>query len=89
MFYSSQTLKNIYSYCIFVDDIIIYAENEQKLKSVGEWAKSVPKTKSMMIGNEDMKIDIRINRQQTEQVDSFNYLGVASKIAENRRRNKR
>lgn len=74
------------SECAFADDLLICANRESDLQhNLNVWNSelckrnlkiNVNKTKVMVIGKDTRKINIKINQQQLEQVETYKYLGV-------------
>ncbi|XP_030757968.1 uncharacterized protein LOC115883710 [Sitophilus oryzae] len=72
--------------CAFADDIVIFARNETELKrNLNTWNNKLSsknlkinenKTKIMISGKSEEMVNIEINDQIIEQVNSFKYLGV-------------
>lgn len=72
--------------CAFADDIVIFARNETELKrNLNTWNNKLSsknlkinenKTKIMINGKSEEMVNIEINDQIIEQVNSFKYLGV-------------
>lgn len=72
--------------CAFADDIMICTSTETHLQEkLIQWTQelkrrglkiNVQKTKVMHIGKESKSIEVKINEDTLEQVDSFKYLGV-------------
>ena len=77
--------------CAFADDVMICATNEDKLQeSLNNWQVilkqynlkiNVEKTKVMARGRDAHDLDVIVNSERLEQVDTFKYLGV--KICKN------
>lgn len=71
---------------VFADDVVITAGSEKKLQeNLKIWKEkmeeegmeiNINKTKIMVIGDKDIKINIEINNVKIEQVEEFKYLGV-------------
>lgn len=74
------------SECAFADDLVIFARNENELRSnLRIWNEKLvekklkineEKTKIMVSGKSDRKVNIELNGKAIEQVDNFKYLGV-------------
>ena len=72
--------------CAFADDLAIFAENKQELqRNLEIWKMALAarnlrinlnKTKTMVIGKEDVEVSIILDGQTIEQVYMFKYLGV-------------
>lgn len=71
--------------CAFADDIILFANTQEKLKkNVGLWKEvlesqglflNINKTKAMVISNDEKSIKMIVNEETIEQVNSYKYLG--------------
>lgn len=72
--------------CAFADDLIVFAKNEQDLQTnLNLWKTAlqqrnmkinINKTKVMVIGKNNIKVEISLDGRKLEQVDTFKYLGV-------------
>ena len=82
-----RTLKKVeISECAFADDVMILAENEKELqKNILIWNEELNKagmklnenkTKVQTIGKEKRKLQIKIDKTDLEQVDTYPYLGI-------------
>lgn len=70
----------------FADDLVIYAKNEEDLQTnLDIWDAALSKrnmkinadkTKVMIIGRNDRKIEIKLRGKLIEQVETFKYLGI-------------
>lgn len=74
------------SECAFADDLVVYAKNEKDLQTnLDIWKTALQKrnlkinaekTKVMLIGKENKELEIQLNGNRMEQVETFKYLGV-------------
>lgn len=74
------------SVCAFADDLVMCAANEANLReNLNIWEKELTarnmkinakKTKVMMVGKENRNMNIELNNEKIEQVNTYKYLGV-------------